>query len=144
MSRGEGGQSALEFVLILPTLILIMLSIGEIGWYFVAKLAISYAAVEGARFAVERFVVDPTEVEKKIKKAADGIGLDDKDVTVMIAAYQSSGGMIPKYAIVEITYTYKPILTGFIFDRRVTIRASAMMRYPVFKSAEPILPLTLL
>ena len=144
MSRGEGGQSPLEFALILPTLILIMLSIGEIGWYFIAKLAISHAAAKGARFAVEGFVIDPSEVEEEVRRAADGIGLREEDVTVMIAAHQTPGGIIPKYAIVEVTYTYKPILTGLIFGRRVTIRASAMRRYPPLKEAEPMLSPTLL
>ena len=136
MSRGERGQALIEFAVILPLLILTMLSVVEIGWYFIARLSISNAAMAGAEFAAHEGITDPIEVEERVRDAAGGIQLDEGDITVMIAASQTPHGLAPKYALVEITYTYKPLVTGNLFRRRVTIKASAIKYYPLSPRVE--------
>lgn len=49
LGNNERGQSAVEFALILPILIIILLGIVEFGWFLNAKITITSAAREGAR-----------------------------------------------------------------------------------------------
>jgi Flp pilus assembly pilin Flp len=48
---GERGAAALEFALIAPVLLLLLLGIIEFGFMFQAQLALTHAAREGARMA---------------------------------------------------------------------------------------------
>lgn len=48
---GERGAAALEFALIVPVLLLLVLGIIEFGFMFQAQLALTHAAREGARMA---------------------------------------------------------------------------------------------
>lgn len=134
MLKGEKGQTLIEFAIILPLLILILLGIAELGWYFVARIALSNAATTGAEFAAYEGILDPIEIEARVREAAGGIKLGDDDVTVLIATYQDRHGIKPKYAVVQIAYTYRPLVTGNLFRRLVTIRASAIRYYPTVPS----------
>lgn len=46
----EKGQSAVEFALVLPLLLVLLLGIIEFGWFLNAKITITGAAREGARY----------------------------------------------------------------------------------------------
>lgn len=46
----ENGQSAVEFALVLPLLLVLLLGIIEFGWFLNAKITITGAAREGARY----------------------------------------------------------------------------------------------
>ncbi|MBW8383916.1 MAG: pilus assembly protein [Youngiibacter sp.] len=46
----EKGQSAVEFALVLPLLLILLLGIIEFGWFLNAKITITGAAREGARY----------------------------------------------------------------------------------------------
>lgn len=47
--RGERGQALVEFALVLPVLLILALAISELSELGVARLALTYAAAEGAR-----------------------------------------------------------------------------------------------
>lgn len=47
--KSESAQSAVEFALVFPILIIILLGIVEFGWFLNAKITITSAAREGAR-----------------------------------------------------------------------------------------------
>ena len=47
--KSENGQSLVEFALVLPVLLLILLGIVEFGWLFNAQISMTSAAREGAR-----------------------------------------------------------------------------------------------
>lgn len=62
--RRDGGAAALEFALVIPVLILLLVGIIEFGFMFQAQLALTHAAREGARMAaVGRW--DATEVTNR-------------------------------------------------------------------------------
>jgi Flp pilus assembly protein TadG len=66
--KNERGQSAVEFALVLPILIIILLGIIEFGWFLNAKITITSAAREGARvYAIHGG--DPTTVGSKVNQA---------------------------------------------------------------------------
>ena len=47
-------------------------------------------------------------------------------------------GSSRKYALVQINYTYRPLVTGNLFRRTVTIKARAIRYYPSApETAEP-------
>lgn len=50
--KGTSGQALVEFALILPVFLLILLGITEFGRIYAAQLTVSHAAREGARLAV--------------------------------------------------------------------------------------------
>lgn len=49
--HSEEGASALEFALVLPVLVLLVLGMFEFGFVFQGQLAVTHAAREGARLA---------------------------------------------------------------------------------------------
>lgn len=49
LKKSEKGQSLIEFVLILPILLLLILGVLEYGWMLNAKVTVNSAAREGAR-----------------------------------------------------------------------------------------------
>lgn len=49
--QGDDGASALEFALILPILLVLIMGMVEFGWVYQAELAVTHAAREGARMA---------------------------------------------------------------------------------------------
>jgi len=130
MWRGERGQALIEFAIILPLLIFILLGIAELGWYFVIRIALSNAATTGAEFAAYEGITDPDLVEERVREAANGVKLGSGDIIVLIASYQDKKGIKPKYALVQINYTYRPLVTGNLFRRTVTIKARAIRYYP--------------
>ncbi len=71
-SRSEEGAQLVEFALVLPLLLLVMLGIAEFGFMFQRYEVVTNAAREGARLAVLP-------------------GYADADVKARVAAYLSSG-----------------------------------------------------
>ena len=49
--KSQNGQSLVEFALVLPILLLLVLGVFEFGWILKAEIAVSAAAREGARYA---------------------------------------------------------------------------------------------
>jgi len=67
LRKSERGQSAVEFALVLPILIIILLGIIEFGWFLNAKITITSAAREGARvYAIHG---DKDDVQTRVKNA---------------------------------------------------------------------------
>jgi hypothetical protein len=79
--RRDGGQELLEFALILPLLLLILLGIMEFGLVILSYNTIANAAREGARYGI----VNPSDTGG-IQAAAMGMtsGLDQGAVTVLV------------------------------------------------------------
>ncbi len=50
-ARRDEGAAALEFAIVLPVLLLLLLGMIEFGYAYQAQLAVTHAAREGARFA---------------------------------------------------------------------------------------------
>jgi Flp pilus assembly protein TadG len=63
--RGDQGSAAVEFVLVLPVLLIILFSIIDFGRLLNAKIVLSQAAHEGARAAA---LVDEGEAQTIINK----------------------------------------------------------------------------
>ncbi|SCP98030.1 TadE/TadG family type IV pilus assembly protein [Anaerobium acetethylicum] len=87
LKKNENAQALVEFTLVLPILILLVLGMIEYGWLLNGKITLNGAAREGARAGV---VLETTEAARKVevikvmKAAADLSGLtilDTSDAT---------------------------------------------------------------
>jgi Flp pilus assembly protein TadG len=104
--RSEDGAQLVEFALVLPLLLLVVLGIAEFGFIFQRYEVLTNAAREGARIAVLP-------------------GYSDADVQARVAAYVTAGrvpttGTNPNVAVTSVpipTTPGGPVLTG----KRVTV-----------------------
>lgn len=127
--KREQGQSLVEFALVLPVLMLILLGIVEFGWMFNAKITLTSAAREAARvYAIHGN--DPTLINKAVTDATKNLIIEGpltitpKALTTMPT---SDGKNSIKMAKVEISGNIKP-LVGFIITSNVNMKAEASMR----------------
>lgn len=68
--KNEKAQSTVEFALVLPLLLILLLGIVEFGWFLNAKITITSAAREGARvYAI--YGDDLVSAQKKVDKIVD-------------------------------------------------------------------------
>lgn len=110
--RAEGGQSLVETALMLPILLLLLVGIVDFGRAFYAYIAVTNAAREGARYAVEHSTTDQRDEIKEMviqEAAAGGIELDAADITVSGLTSKVSPGSA---VTVEAEYTVDMVTGG--------------------------------
>ena len=90
--RRSQGQGFVEFALILPVLLLLMLGIVEFGYVFAAYSSLFNAAREGVRYGV----VNPKDVSGIVDRAEQKIFLADPD-TVDIVVWYDNGPDTPQF-----------------------------------------------
>ncbi|MDD6236045.1 MAG: TadE/TadG family type IV pilus assembly protein [Clostridiales bacterium] len=80
--RDEDGQSALEFAIVLPILLLLVCGIIEFGLLFNMQLTLDHCAREGVRYAAIHS--NESDIEQVIADRVDGFALmGDADVAVV-------------------------------------------------------------
>jgi Flp pilus assembly protein TadG len=120
--RSEDGAVAVEFALLLPILIALLLGIMEFSLALNAQLTLTNAAREGARtVAVEN---DQAAARAAVRAAATGLdpALTDADITFTPTGTCTAGIT----SVTTITYEHE-FLTGF-FGADVTLTGEAAMR----------------
>jgi Flp pilus assembly protein TadG len=97
----DRGAAAVEFVLVLPLLIILVFGIIEFGLYFAQELSVSNAARQGARFAVVPNYGDSGSssstcraILHQVQNAAGTIGMQGADVRVTVST-SSTGTACP-------------------------------------------------
>ena len=85
--RSSRGQSLVEFALVLPILILIVMGIFDLGFAVYANTVVSNAAQEGARNAIYGSSITDTEIRNTVKAMA--IGLDQSNLNISITPSQA-------------------------------------------------------
>ena len=122
--KNEKGQGLVEFALILPILLLLLVAIVDFGWMIFVKTNLNNADREGAR----TYAVNENEVEAEAA-AASYLGFlpDDVDVeftivpsTELVVDYNQSG-------ICKVSSNVDP-LVGLIFSNPLSMESSAQMR----------------
>lgn len=123
--RNERGQSLVEFAIILPILLVIIMGIIEFGMMMNSYLAISNASREGARIGI----VGSSDIDIKNLIIATSPSLDTEDLVVNISP--SDGTRISGDTLtVKVTYNYQltvPIIS-IIFHNVVVLNAQTSMR----------------
>lgn len=119
--KSEKGQSLVEFALLIPLLIIILMAIIEFGFMFNAYITISNASREGARLG--SLGGSDAAVIERVADTTDHLNQGDMTVTVT-PALRSRGDMIT----VEVNYDYQlitPIIAAVlnpIVDLEVTTK----------------------
>jgi len=116
LKRKEDGQSVVEFALVLPILLMVVLGIMEFGWLFYGNIVMTSAAREGARVAVVGGT--PTQIETAVKNHTDNAGINN--VTVQKAVDDDE-------VTIDVEGNLKPIV-GLFLEDPVNVAAEATMR----------------
>ena len=123
-SKDRKGQSMVEFALILPVFILLMVGVFDFGRAIYAYNTINNAARQGARLAI----VDQTipHVQERAASEAVSLGIEPDDVTVdfrdmttpgvansctaeVPGDSNNSGGIVFCIAVVTVEFDYDPV-----------------------------------
>ena len=108
--RGEGGQTAVEFAIVVPILLLVVFAVVQFGMVFNNNVTLTDAVRAGARVGtVSRLAPDPTAaVVTRVRAAA--VNLHAADLDVSVASTWVHGGDVT----VTATYPYSISLLGLV------------------------------
>jgi hypothetical protein len=126
MHRPQAGQSAVEFALILPVIVLILMGVFDLGRAFYAYSVVADAAREGARAGVYATATDG-QVAAAVTKY--WIGLETAPVVTIwppAPPPRVSGNTIS----VTVRYVFRPVtpvIESFLPGRQINIVASSVM-----------------
>lgn len=123
--RGERGASVVEFALVVPLLMVLVLGIIEFGHAFQVQGTLSAAAREGAR--VMALQSDPAAARGAVRDAAPTLdpAITDAQIVISPAACPVA---TTATANVRVTISYPmPFLTGF-FGADVDLTGTGVMR----------------
>ena len=120
--KEESGQSIVEFALVLPVLMLIVVGIVEFGWLFNGKITLTSAAREGARVAA--IVKNQETATLAVNQTANLSGLTIEEVKYVII----DGGLDDVDKVkVTVRGSMEPLISLFI-DDSVEMESVAYMR----------------
>ncbi|MCV9992998.1 pilus assembly protein [Paeniglutamicibacter sp. ZC-3] len=120
-AKREQGSSAVEFALVLPVLITLLLGIIEFGFFFNQQISVTQAAREGAR----AYAIEHSDAEFSLNDVVQNAAPSVPGIT---AKADTTG--CPVNTNVTITASKKYIsITGWIdFTMPATVQAKAAMR----------------
>lgn len=128
----EAGQALVEFALVVPLLLVLVIGVFEFGRAWNAYQVITDAAREGARNAV---VTDDTAaVRTKVRNALGNAGLDPNAARIEIARFQDPTDMRATTVAIEYPYSFVFLgpLLGWLTDQsNITLATRFTMRNEV-------------
>jgi hypothetical protein len=107
--KGQRGQAALEFALVLPLLLIVLCLVVDFGVGLTRWIAITNAAREGARLGAVG--AEPADIRQKTIDTSDGI-LEDSGSTIEVGFFDAdgNGGIDPgDSVVVDVSYDYNYI-----------------------------------
>ena len=108
--RGEDGQATVEFALVAPLLVVLVLAIAQLGILFNNWITLTDAARAGARAgAVSRFESNPTEAARQAVVAATH-GLDQTKLAVQVTSTWQPGSQLT----ITASYPYSVDIFGIV------------------------------
>lgn len=123
--KNEKGQSLIEFAILLPLLLLVLMGILEFGLMLNSYLSINNSAREGARLGI----VDGSnlEISELITNISPNLNSDNLEVNIIpLEGSRKSGDTLT----VQVTYNYHvtiPIISNILNDV-VVLKAKTSMR----------------
>lgn len=120
--KNKSGQALVEFTIILPIILALILGMIEFGWVLNGKITLTSAAREGARVAITYEDADQAydAVDAAVQRSVEGSALEDVEAEVNFDE-------VTRSAIVNVTSTISPII-GFYFSEDIDLEAKAEMR----------------
>ncbi len=117
--RGEQGSAVVEFALVLPVVVLVLLAIVEVTVVARTQYELVHAAREGARTAAT--VSDPSRAVQAVQAALDPVAAGRVRVTV------ERGGTVGSNAVVTVALPYR-LGSRILGGLQVSLRARSVMR----------------
>ncbi len=104
----EGGAAAIEFALILPALVMMIVGVAQLGILFMANAGLRNAVAEGARYATIYPRPSDTQIKQRITDSR--FGLDQARVVAPTITHGVSAGT--NYADITMSYS---VPMNFVF-----------------------------
>jgi Flp pilus assembly protein TadG len=121
-ARGESGSAVVEFALLLPVLLLLLLAVVQVGVLASDRLLLAHAARAGAREAAIQ------ESDEAVREAATsgGAGLDPERLRLEVTRTGSRGSPVT----VSLSYDVPivGVLAGWLLPATVTISTEVTAR----------------
>jgi Flp pilus assembly protein TadG len=123
-TRGERGANLVEFAVVAPLLVLLLLGIADIGRAFYSYITITNAAREGVRFA-SRFPDNLTDIQAAAVRETTGtpVALSSADVTVPFGFNGTRGNPIT----VRVQHRYAMLFLSALGFGDLNMQAQATM-----------------
>lgn len=128
-ARGERGQSLVEFAIILPVFLLLLLGTVDLGLGFKTYIALTNAAREGARW-ISIYPNDQAGARARIAAEVESIGLSagsPSDNGYAVSFSTDSGYSIGSHVTVNVQYEYPLLFGAFTSLPNINFSASSTM-----------------
>lgn len=119
---GEQGSAVVEFALLLPILLLMLLAVVQVGVLARDQLILTQAARAGARAAS----VEAGDNAARAAALDAAVGLDPGRLTVTISRSGAQGDPVVVAVVYEAPVA--GLISGWLLPPEVTLRASSTMR----------------
>lgn len=136
--KNISGVASVEFVIVLPLLLLFLAAVGEFGNAFIRYNTLSKAVQNGARFAVTEVygtansyqIADAQQI-RNVVIYGNNLGVGEplfENMTVDVTYNPDDD--TDKYVVVTANYPYTPLLDALLGNvmTDVTLRSSSLMR----------------
>jgi Flp pilus assembly protein TadG len=120
--EGQRGSSAVEFAILLPILLLVLLALVQVGVLARDTLVLTQSWRAGASEAAVQPSTDA--VERAVRDAAPGLAADRLNVSVAWSGMQGA----PATVSVAYEAPVASLLAGWLLPESVSLSASATMR----------------
>jgi Flp pilus assembly protein TadG len=132
--RSERGQTAVEFALVIPVMLLFLLGIFQIGITYFNNEAIATAARDGARAGAIHTGSTPAQIiafaTAAVKNSA--VGLDQSNLTVTVVGLDNpqatNGTLWDQGDIIDVTVTYPWRIGVLAFSASGTLTTHTQLR----------------
>lgn len=129
--RNEDGQAMVEFAIVLPLLLMLMIAIFEFARAWNVYHAVTDAARLGARTAV---VADPVTTQDSVyavvNRALNRASIDTAAATVSLAGWRAGTGT-PATVTIQVPYRFvflRPFMGWTTTDAAITLTSTFVMR----------------
>jgi Flp pilus assembly protein TadG len=133
-TRSERGQTAVEFALVIPVMLLFILGIFQIGSTYFNKESLQTAARDGARAGAIHTGSTPAVIIQDAKDAvtANAVGLTTGSLTITVVGKDNpdapNGVLWDQNDIVDVTVTYPWKIGVLAFSKSGTLTTHTWLR----------------
>ena len=131
MRSDESGQAMVEFAIVLPLLLMLMIAVFEFGRAYHVYHAVTDAARLGARSAV---VADPSTTQDSVyaivQRALARSSVDTTSATITLSGWRAGTGT-PATVAITAPYQFvflRPLMKWTSTDAAITLRSTFVMR----------------
>jgi Flp pilus assembly protein TadG len=132
--RSERGQTAVEFALMIPVLLLFVLGIFQVGASYFNKESLQTAARDGARAGAIHTGSTPAVIIQDAKDAitANASGLDTSSLSITVSGIDNplapNGTLWEQGDIIDVTVTYPWKIGVLAFSKSGTLTTHTTLR----------------